>query len=239
MQIKEFESIFKENLKEFKLGLDTTEYKNFFEYMNLLIEWNEKINLTAITKPEDIIVKHFTDSLTIIKYINEDSKVIDIGTGAGFPGIPIKIVKKNIKLTLLDAVNKKILFLNDVISKTNLDHVETIHGRAEDYGQNEKYREKFDVCTSRAVAPLNILLEYMLPFVKENGICICMKGPEIREELLMVDNTLKKLGGKVENIENFSLSHEENQRNIIIVRKTAKTPKIYPRKAGIPRKKPL
>lgn len=207
--------------------------------MKLLIEWNEKINLTAILEPEDIIVKHFIDSLTIAGYIREEDKILDIGTGAGFPGIPLKIVYKDANLSLLDAVNKKIIFLNEVISNLNLNNTETIHGRAEDYGQDIKYREKFDVCTSRAVAPLNTLLEYMLPFIKEGGICICMKGPSAEEELKQANNALKELGGTIAKVEKLNLSDEENQRNIIIIRKTKKTPNKYPRKAGMAKKSPL
>lgn len=159
--------------------------------------------------------------------------------GQDFRGIPLKIAREGINLTLLDAVNKKIMFLNDVISKIYLSNTNAIHGRAEDYGQDVNYREKFDVCTSRAVAPLNVLLEYMLPFVKQNGICICMKGPNIDDELKQANNALKELGGTIEKIEMLNLSDEENERNIVVIRKNRKTSSKYPRKAGTSRKKPL
>ena len=239
MEIKEFKGIFNQSLRKFNISLTEEQMKKFFEYMHLLIEWNEKINLTAIIEPKDIIIKHFVDSLTISKYIKENAKVIDVGTGAGFPGIPIKIKQEKNNLTLLDSLNKRINFLNNVINKMVINKIEAVHGRAEDFGQNEEYREKYDVCITRAVAQMNVLLEYMMPFIKKGGICICMKGSQIEEEFKESRNAIKELGGKLETIEKLSLAGEDNQRNIIIIRKIANTPKKYPRKSGSARKSPL
>ena len=183
MELEEFTLIFNNYLKDLELELKQEQIKKFYTYMNLLIEWNKRINLTAIIEPKEIILKHFIDSLTISKYIEDGANVIDVGTGAGFPGIPLKICRNNIKVTLLDSLNKRINFLNEVINELNLKDIEAIHGRAEELGKNKAYREKFSVSTSRAVANLSTLAEYLLPFVKVNGKCICMKGVEIEEEL--------------------------------------------------------
>ena len=150
--------------------------EQFNEYADLIVEWNKKINLTAITNREDIIIKHFIDSLSISKYINNNLKVIDIGTGAGFPGIPLKIYNPSLNITLLDSLNKRIKFLDTVIEELKLNNIRTIHGRAEEIARNNNYREKYDIVTSRAVSKLNTLVEYMLPFAKKNGICICKIG---------------------------------------------------------------
>ena len=208
-------------------------------YMNLLLEWNEKINLTAITQPEEVKLKHFVDSLTVLKYINDDDKVIDIGTGAGFPGIPLKIMKENTKITLLDSLNKRINFLNIVIETLNLRNIQAIHGRAEEIARNKLYREKYDVAVSRAVANLSTLTEYMLPFVKVGGKCICMKGANVNEELERAQNAIKELGGEIERVDNFYLFDNDNERNIIVIKKVKETNPKYPRKAGTPSKEPL
>lgn len=227
-----------ENAKELDIELTNNQLKQFQDYMKLLLEWNQKINLTAITESEEIIQKHFIDSLTILKYIKENDKVIDIGTGAGFPGIPIKIVKPEIEINLADSLNKRINFLNIVIEKLNLMQVNTIHTRIEDLGRNKDYREKLDVVTSRAVASFNVLLEYMLPLLKIGGICICMKGSNI-EEIENSKKALETLGGEIEKVEELMLPGSDIKRNIIIVKKIRKTPMGYPRKPGIPRKLPL
>ncbi len=230
---------FKQKLNEFDIKINDEQIKSFEKYMNLLLEWNEKINLTAITQPEEIKLKHFVDSLTVLKYINEDDKVIDIGTGAGFPGIPLKIMNKNTKITLLDSLNKRINFLNIVIEKLDLSNIQAIHGRAEEIARNKLYREKYDVAVSRAVANLSTLTEYMLPFVKIGGKCICMKGANVNEELERAQNAIKELGGEIEKIDNFFLSDNDNERNIIIIKKVKETKSKYPRKAGTPSKEPL
>lgn len=225
--------------KILKYPLNEIEADLFFQYMNLLIEWNEKINLTAITQPEEIIQKHFIDSLTVLPYIKKNSKIIDVGTGAGFPGIPLKIKDKSFSITLLDSLNKRITFLNEVITQLSLTQIETIHGRVEEAGKNIAYREKYDVSISRAVAPLNILLEYLLPLVKVGGICICMKGSSIEEELEKSKNAIQVLGGKIEKIEKFQLPQSDMTRNIIIIKKIKNTPSKYPRKPGTPSKEPI
>ncbi len=228
-----------EDANKLNINLTDIQAEKFYTYMNLLLEWNEKINLTAIKEPEEIIKKHFIDSLTIKKYINDNSYIIDVGTGAGFPGIPLNIVSNNNKIILLDALNKRLNFLNEVINQANLGNIKTAHFRAEEAGKNKEYREKFDIVISRAVAPLNILVEYLLPFVKIGGKCICMKGSNIQEELEVSKNAINILGGKIEKIESFALPGTDMARNIIVVSKVIKTPAKYPRKAGTPSKEPI
>lgn len=229
-----------ENIKIQSFDEFNNEQKELFEkYMNLLLEWNEKINLTAITERDDIILKHFIDSVSVMPYIVDKSKIIDIGTGAGFPGIPLKILNKSLDITLMDSLNKRINFLNEVISKLNLEKIEAVHSRAEDLGRSVKYREKYDIAVSRAVANLSTLLEYMMPFVKVGGRCICMKGPNIEDELENAKNAIKELGGEIEKIETFHLPNSNIERSIIIIKKKTKINFKYPRKAGMPGKEPL
>lgn len=220
-------------------SLNNKQIEQFDKYMDLLLEWNEKINLTAITEKNQIILKHFIDSLTISKYIEKNSKVIDVGTGAGFPGIPLKIYNNTLNITLLDSLNKRINFLNEVINELQLEKIQAIHSRAEDLARNNNYREKFDYAISRAVANLSTLSEYLLPYVKVNGKCICMKGPNINEEVKNSKQALKRLGGEIIDIKNFTLPESDIERNIIIIKKIKNTDKEFPRKAGIPAKKPL
>lgn len=233
---------FYEKMKSLSNNIDIeitkSQVEKFYIYMIQLLEWNKKINLTAIEDQDEIILKHFIDSLTIEKYIKNAKNIIDIGTGAGFPGIPIAIINNNINITLLDSLNKRIKFLNNIIQKLELNNVIAIHGRAEDMAKLEEYREKFDIVTSRAVAPFNILLEYMLPFNKVNGRSISMKGSNI-EEIENSSKALNELGGKIESIQKINLPNTEVQRNIIIIEKIKKTPNRYPRKAGVPKKEPL
>ena len=233
------EQTFKEKLIKKCPELTDKMQQQLEEYMKLLLEWNEKINLTAITEEDDIILKHFVDSLTILKYIKEGNSIVDVGTGAGFPGIPLKIAREDIKVTLVDSLNKRILFLNEVIEKLGLQKVETLHFRAEEFGQNKKYRESFDIATSRAVANLSTLVEYLLPLVKVGGICICMKGSEINEELENAKKAIQILGGKIEQVEEFTLPESDIKRNIVIIKKTKDTPSRYPRKPGTPSKEPI
>lgn len=220
-------------------SLNNKQIEQFDKYMDLLLEWNEKINLTAITEKNQIILKHFIDSLTISKYIENNSKIIDVGTGAGFPGIPLKIYNNTLNITLLDSLNKRINFLNEVINELQLEKIQAIHSRAEDLARNNNYREKFDYAISRAVANLSTLSEYLLPYVKVNGKCICMKGPNINEEVKNSKQALKRLGGEIIDIKNFTLPESDIERNIIIIKKIKNTDKEFPRKAGIPAKKPL
>lgn len=235
----EYENFRKEFIKYNKLfAIPENEIEKFYQYMKLLLEWNEKINLTAITDESEIIRKHFIDSLTISKLIKEDTNVVDVGTGAGFPGMPLAITKK-VKVTLVDSLNKRINFLNIVKEAIELDNVNTVHGRAEEVGQNEKYREKFDYAVSRAVAPINVLLEYMLPLVKVGGYCLCMKGPKVIDEMQGIENVAEKLGGKYIKLEELEIPGEESRKNVIIIKKVKSTNKKYPRKPGTPAKQPL
>ncbi len=238
MEKEQFISAITEYSSSIKVVLSEEQKVMFYNYMNILLEWNQKINLTTITKPEDIIIKHFIDSLTVLKYIkNEKINIIDIGTGAGFPGIPIKIVNDLNNITLLDSLNKRIVFLQNVINELKLKDIVAVHSRAEEYIKLEK-REIYDIAVSRAVANMSTLLEYLLPYVKINGICICMKGPNIEEELENSKKALSILGGKVVNIDNFELP-DGSKRNIIIVKKIKNTPMKYPRINNKPLKEPI
>ncbi len=221
------------------IELSDKQIKQFELYSELLVEWNEKINLTAITEKEEIVLKHFIDSLTISKYIDKDCKMIDIGTGAGLPGIPLKICYENINVTLLDSLNKRVVFLKDVIDKLELKNIEAIHSRAEELARNPKYREKYDIAVARAVSNLSTLLEYLMPYVKVGGKCICMKGPNIKDEISLAKNALYELGGEIEKIDNFKLPDSDLERNLIIIKKIKNTNRKYPRKSGIPSKNPL
>lgn len=220
-----------------RFSMEQTE--QFFEYMKLLIEWNEKINLTAIIEPEEIILKHFIDSITILKEIEKDSKLVDVGTGAGFPGIPLSIMEPSLKITLVDSLNKRLIFLEEVINKLNLKNVELVHARAEEFGQNKQYREKFDIATSRAVANLSTLSEYLIPLVKINGKVLSMKASDAQEEINDAKKAIEILGGKIENVEEFNLPQSDIGRTIITIRKEKQTPSKYPRKPGTPSKEPI
>ena len=234
---------FKQNMKQYakKIGivLEEEQIEQFYQYEKLLLIWNEKINLTAITKPEEIILKHFIDSMTIAKYIGANKTLIDVGTGAGFPGIPLKIIRKDIQITLLDSLNKRVQFLNEIIKQLELKEVETINGRVEEFGKNKKYREKFDYATSRAVANLTTLSEYLLPLVKIEGKCICMKGSTVKEEIDQSQKAIAILGGKIEEIEAFQLPESDIDRHIVFLLKKKQTPAKYPRKPGTPSKEPI
>lgn len=239
MTKSDFLDLLKEQLKEIDISISDEKTEKLCIFMNLLLEWNEKINLTAITNESEIITKHFVDSLTINKYIKENAKLIDIGTGAGFPGIPLAIMRKDLDIVLVDSLNKRVQFLNEVINKLKLQNVIAIHARAEDLGSQKEYREKFDIATSRAVANMSTLSEYLLPLVKINSKAIFMKGSEIEEEFEKSKSAIKILGGKLEEREGFLLPNSDMKRNIIIVKKTSQTPLKYPRKQGKPSKEPL
>ena len=239
MEKQEFKAKLKEEAMQFGIELSEKQQDNFYNYMKLLLDWNEKINLTAITEPKEIITKHFVDSLSITSYINENDRILDIGTGAGFPGIPIKIVLEKNEITLLDSLNKRINFLNEVIEKLDLKNIQAVHGRAEEFNKIDENRENYDIIVSRAVAKLNVLLEYMLPFVKLNGRCICMKSVDIAEELKEAENAIKILGGEIEKIDEITLKNTDIKRKIIVIKKVNKTPSKYPRKAGTPAKEPI
>ena len=239
MKINEFSELMKLEFNAIGASINKEQIEKFYRYMEILLEWNQKMNLTAIVEPKEVILKHFVDSITIEGYIAQNAQVIDIGTGAGFPGIPLKLVRNDLNITLMDSLNKRITFLEEVVNKLKLTNIDAIHSRAEELAKNKDYREKFDVATSRAVAPLNVLLEYMLPFVKVNGICICMKGSSIENEIQESRKCLELLGGKIEKIDSFELHENSHARNIIIVRKIKNTPNKYPRKAGMPTKEPI
>lgn len=219
--------------------LNNEQIKAFDEYAKMIIEWNKMINLTSITDMDEIELKHFIDSLTISKYIKDGEKVVDVGTGAGFPGIPLKIYNNTLNVTLVDSLNKRIKFLENVIEKLKLSNVVAVHARAEEVGRSNKYRESFDVATSRAVANLSVLVEYLLPLAKVGGKCICMKGPNIEDEINGAKNAIKILGGEIERIDNFELPNSDIKRNIIVINKIKKCDIKYPRKPGEPLKKPL
>ena len=235
MEYKEFKELFHEELK--KNNIKTSgDSKKFYEYMKLLLEWNKKINLTAITDEKEFIIKHFVDSLTISKYIEDNMRIIDIGTGAGFPGVPLKLFHEELSITLVDSVSKKVNVLKDIINKLELYKIEAVHTRAEDFAKEN--REKYDMAVSRAVANMNTLVEYLIPFVKIGGQIICMKGPNFEEELEVSKKAIILLGGKIERIEKIVIDGEL-ERNIIIIRKVKETPKQYPRGQGKPLKNPI
>ena len=239
MEFVEFKEILQKEAKKIKVVVTDEKAELFYNYMKLLLEWNEKINLTAITEPNEVILKHFVDSFTIHDYIKKEAKMIDVGTGAGFPGIPLAILRDDVHVTLIDSLQKRVNFLNEVIAKLGLTNAEAIHTRAEDLAQKQEYREKYDVVTSRAVANMSTLLEYMLPFNKIDGVCVCMKGSNVDDELNAAEKAARVLGGRLEKREEFYLSNQDNKRNIIIIRKKANTPKQYPRGQGKPAKMPI
>lgn len=230
-----------EGFKQLKIPYNEETESKFIKYRDLLKEWNQKINITSIEDDEDIYVKHFLDSVLLMNEVNfnEEKSIIDVGTGGGFPGLPLKIVNNNYKVTLLDSLRKRIDFLTIVANELLLDDVEFIHGRAEDFGQNKEYRERFDICVSRAVAPLNVLSEYCLPFVKKGGYFAAYKSENISSEIESSENAVKKLGGIIKDVREINLPGTDIIRKIVIVEKVEATDKKYPRKAGKPSKEPL
>ncbi len=229
----------KELFKKINIEITDEQFNKFSLYENLLLEWNERINLTAITEDKEIWIKHFIDSCVINQYIKDSSKVIDVGTGAGFPGIPIKIINDSVELTLLDSLNKRISFLTTICNSLDLKNVYAIHGRAEDYANIIKYRETFDVATARAVSNLATLSEYCIPFVKAGGYFIAMKSGNIDDEIKEAQNSISILGGEVEDVIKYDLLDLGISRSIVLIKKVKKTPSKYPRKAGIPLKEPI
>lgn len=232
---------FKNGLQQLHIALSEKQMEQFLQYYELLVEKNKVMNLTAITEFDEVVEKHFLDSVSLTKQLDlhQPLKVLDLGTGAGFPGIPLKIVFPELEITLMDSLNKRVLFLQDVISSLQLENIEAVHGRAEEAARNKKYRESFDLCVSRAVANISTLSEYCLPFVKIGGSFISYKSSTIEDELEDGKKGIAILGGKVKDVYKFTLPDSELQRSFVIIEKEKKTPKAYPRKAGTPSKDPL
>lgn len=239
----EFKDRLSRELNRFSIILENSQINQFYQYYELLDEWNKVMNLTAITDQNEVITKHFVDSLALVKAMGEIStkefKIIDIGTGAGFPGIPLKIAFPQLKITLMDSLNKRIKFLNEVIEQLGLKEITAVHSRAEDLGRDKDYREQYDLSVSRAVANLSTLSEYCMPFVKPGGFFISYKSGKIEEELSSAKHAIFLLGGKVNRIESFTLDGAEAERTLIKIEKVSEISKRYPRKAGVPGKEPL
>lgn len=241
MKNNEFIELLCKECKNQKVDITEEQANNLEMYKTLLLEWNEKMNLTAITDEYEIIIKHFVDCLECTKVIREEEKIIDVGTGAGFPGMVLAIYYKDKKFTLLDALNKRLIFLQEVINTLKLNNVEIVHGRAEEVARKEEYKEQFDASVSRAVAQLPVLLEYTSPFIKVNGKCIVMKGDNVEDEVKLSSNALNTLKLKIVDRFNYNymINNEEYNRSILKINKIGNTPQKYPRNYGQIKKKPL
>lgn len=228
-------------LSKLNFEINQDKLEKFKMYKSLLKEWNDKINITAIKEDEEIDIKHFLDSLTVFKTgkITKGKRIIDIGTGGGFPGVPIKIMEEDTEVVLLDSLNKRLIFLEEVIKELNLKNIRTIHERAENLGKKEDYRETFDIAVSRAVASLNLLAEYCLPFVKVGGYFIAMKGSQPNEEIKEAEKAIKILGGKLEDKIDVNIPQSDIVHSLLLIKKTSQTPTKYPRHSGKIKKNPL
>ncbi len=241
----EFEDIFKEKAREnFGIELSESQIEKFFNYGELLLDWNSKINLTTITDPREIITKHFLDSLVFVKWLRNLKSTVrfslaDLGSGAGFPGIPIKIIEPGLRVVLIDSLAKRLNFLQEVIDSLELDDIETYHARAEDIGRDIKFRERFDITTARAVAELPVLLEYTSPLLKVGGRLLAAKGFEPEKEIKSAEKAFQVLNCVHEHLDKYSLGDGANHRSLIIIKKINKTPSGYPRQPGKPKKSPL
>lgn len=235
------DNLLRDKAREIGIELTDLQIDQFNEFYRLMVEWNKVMNLTGITEYEEVVEKHFIDSLSLVKVIDigQVDSVIDVGTGAGFPGIPLKIAFPHLNITLLDSLNKRIKFLNEVIESIGLENISTIHGRAEDFAKQENYREQFDLCVSRAVANLATLSEYCLPYVKVGGRFVSYKSGEIDEEVENSKTAVKVLGGKIKKIEKFQLLGTDIGRSFVEIQKVKNTGKKFPRKAGLPAKEPI
>ena len=226
--------------KKIELDITDTQLQQFDDYYRFLVEKNKVMNLTTIIEKEDVVLKHFIDSIYIMKYTDfDEKKVIDIGTGAGFPGLPLKIAYPDTEVVLFDSLNKRIKFLDEVIAQLGLKGISTVHGRAEDGGKSKELREQFDVSVSRAVADLSVLSEYNLPFVKVGGYFVAYKSGEIDEELEKSKKAILILGGQIEKVDKFKLPETDIERSLVYIKKVKNTPKKFPRKAGLPAKEPI
>ena len=222
-------------------SLTEQQLQQFVTYYDALIAWNQKMNLTAIEEPVEVAYKHFVDSVCLLRVVADLKQkcMIDIGTGAGFPGVPLKIMEPALDLTLFDSLNKRIIFLQELCRTLQLKNIKAVHGRAEEFGIKPEYRQQYDMATARAVARMPVLLEICLPFVKKGGIFIALKGPELENEIKESSNALKELGGNLIDVQKFTLADGAYTRNLAVIEKIKDTPKKYPRKAGTPQKKPL
>jgi 16S rRNA (guanine527-N7)-methyltransferase len=232
---------FTSHLKEKGIELSQKQLDQFSLYFTLLVEWNEKMNLTAITDQEDVYLKHFYDSISASFYFDftQPMAIVDVGAGAGFPSLPLKICFPHLKVTIVDSLNKRITFLQHLVESLELDDVHLFHDRAETFAQNSIHREKYDIAMARAVARLTVLAELCIPLVKKNGFFLGMKGLKGEEEVVEAQKAIKLLGGSVENIASFHLPEDEGERNLVVIKKTKESPKKYPRKPGVPNKQPL
>ncbi len=242
MERSEQRQLLRETLARFEISLTDPMCDQFLKYYDLLTEKNQVMNLTAITEYEDVLVRHFLDSLALLYYLpplRENERVMDLGTGAGFPGIPLKIVCPSISVVLADSLQKRIRFLEEVIDTCDLEKITAVHGRAEELGRDAHFREQFDLCVSRAVAKLSVLSEYCMPFVRTGGLFVSYKAGDVEEEVREGKAAIRQLGGSIEDIHSFTLPGTEISRSLIVIRKTKETPGRFPRKAGSPSKQPI
>lgn len=237
----EYFDILKSSCNDVNIEFDEKQYNSLILYKNLIQEWNNKINLTAITEDQEIIKKHFIDCIKIFKAspIKDAKNLIDVGTGAGFPGIPIKILKEDLNVTLLDSLQKRVNFLNEVVTKLELRNIECLHGRAEEFGRDKILRQGYDVAVSRAVANLTVLSEFCIPFVKKGGYFVAMKGPSVDDEIIEAKKAIGILGAKIEDIIKINIEGTDLNHNLVILKKVKDTPNTYPRKPGTAKKKPI
>lgn len=234
--------MFKQALESKKLPINSEKMAQYHQYLLLLQEWNEKVNLTAIVEEDEVYLKHFYDSLTLANYIDLAGKSLtlcDVGSGAGFPSIPLKILFPELEITIVDSLKKRINFLEILVKELELTNVHLHHARAEDFGQQQKFRSSFDIVTARAVARLSVLSEFCLPITKDQGVFVAMKGSQGEDELDDAQKAIQTLGGKLDRVEKFELPEDAGERTIVFIDKVKKTPKKYPRQAGTPNKKPL
>ena len=234
-------NMFLRGLEELQIALTNEQLQAFLIYYEMLVEKNKVMNLTAITEYEDVVEKHFLDSLSLVKTVSLSGKrtVLDLGTGAGFTGIPLKIAFPKLHIVLMDSLNKRVRFLEEVIGRLELKNICAVHGRAEEMGRKPEYREHFDLCVSRAVANLASLSEYCIPFVKKEGFFVSYKSGEVEEELEQAEKAIKVLGGRLREVSKFQLPNTEMGRSLVVIEKVKSTPKAYPRKAGIPSREPI